>query len=133
MSAPLAGIAGNNMVSTTSYVVAVGELIQVSLHDEYGWYANTSDVYFNGEFKTLVNGYLLSDESLGTLTAVPGGEAAITYAHERYGAQEIWFFGSNGETAVVNLMGVPIHDHSSIHQGGPAYGTYSHNITEEGA
>jgi hypothetical protein len=73
----------------------------------------------------LIRGFAMENTDVGELT-VPTDEegAAIIYKHQKAAKNSIWFFASTGEYALVNIVSVPIHDHSSIVQGGPAYGTY---------
>jgi hypothetical protein len=37
---------------------------------------------------------------------------------------KVYFLSRTGEKGVVDIISVPIHDHSSVVTGGPAYGTY---------
>jgi hypothetical protein len=72
-----------------------------------------------------INGFVVEDERVGTITAAtdrPG--AAVVYTHKRVESNAIWFFSVSGERGLVNVISVPIHDHSSVVHGGPAYGTY---------
>jgi len=72
------------------------------------------------------NGFYLEDIEVGEITPVEG-EPAVIYTHKKPASNSIWFVAREGAGArrgVCNVMSVPIHDHSSIVQGGPAYGTY---------
>lgn len=72
------------------------------------------------------NGFYVENKAVGTITAVPN-EPAVIYKHNKPEQNAIWFVakkGSGSRRGVVHVMSVPIHDHSSIVQGGPAYGTY---------
>jgi hypothetical protein len=72
------------------------------------------------------HGFYVEDTEVGTITPVDG-EAAVIYTHKKPAKNSIWFVAREGAGArrgVCNVMSVPIHDHSSIVQGGPAYGTY---------
>lgn len=87
-----------------------------------------SDAYF-GESRTPTRGFVVENEDVGTIVVTDQAEAAVTYTHKKAEQNSIWFFGVNEEDeiikiGVVNVISVPIHDHSSIVQGGPAYGTY---------
>lgn len=73
--------------------------------------------------KTLINGYAVQYDDVGTLEAVPN-EPAVIYTHKKFGLNKIFFFARTGEISVVDVIAVPIHDHSSIISGGPAYATY---------
>jgi hypothetical protein len=80
---------------------------------------------FNGtyELRDLVNGYAVVDSETGELEAVPD-EPAVLYKHKKYGLNKVYFFARTGEISIVDIIAVPIHDHSSVVTGGPAYGTY---------
>lgn len=70
------------------------------------------------------NGFLVEDKEVGDIEAVPN-EPTVIYTHKKYEQNKIVFFGRNPEeTCTVNVISVPIHDHSSIVTGGPAYATY---------
>ena len=72
------------------------------------------------------NGFYLEDTKAGDLTPV-SNEPAVIYTHKKPVNNSIWFVAREGagtRRGVCNVMSVPIHDHSSIVQGGPAYGTY---------
>jgi len=76
------------------------------------------------ESKQLQNGFALADENVGEIVAKDGAPT-ITYTHKKFGQNRIYFFGRNkGETCVISVIAVDIHDHSSIVTGGPAYATY---------
>lgn len=72
----------------------------------------------------LVQGFAVEYEDVGTIEPVDG-EPAVIYTHKKYSQNRIFFFSSNsGEECTVSVISVPIHDHSSIVTGGPAYSTY---------
>jgi hypothetical protein len=70
-----------------------------------------------------VNGFLVQDDDVGEIEAVPS-EPAVIYTHKKYAQNKIFYFAKTGERGEVNVIAVPIHDHASIVTGGPAYGTY---------
>lgn len=70
----------------------------------------------------LLNGFVVDDESVGTIEASDG--PCVIYTHHKFEFNTITFYALTGEKGRVNIMSVPIHDHSSIVAGGPAYGTY---------
>ena len=75
---------------------------------------------------SLTNGFYVEDEDVGTIERVPN-KAAVVYTHKKPEPNTIWFIAASGagsRRGAVNVVSVPIHDHSSIVQGGPAYGTY---------
>jgi hypothetical protein len=68
-----------------------------------------------------INGFVVEDSTVGALAATG---TAVVYTHKKAQKNTIWFFAKTGETGTVDIISVPIHDHGSIVQGGPAYGTY---------
>ena len=82
--------------------------------------------YQDGTTKTvpLLRGFVLDDENVGELIASDSEGTVVTYKHKTFELNKITFYAITGEKGIVNVMSVPIHDHSSIVAGGPAYGTY---------
>lgn len=74
--------------------------------------------------KELLHGFLVENIDVGTLAQSPTYENGVRYTHKVGSENAIWFFARTGHKGVMNIINVPIHDHSSIVQGGPAYGTY---------
>lgn len=73
----------------------------------------------------LTNGFVVENSDVGEIVSAGSNEgAAVVYTHKKAEKNSIWFFAETGERTVVNVVSVPIHDHSTIVQGGPAYGTY---------
>ena len=79
----------------------------------------------------LINGFGTKDRKVGTVSKVNGNEdsPSVTYKHLKSEKNTIWFFALTGEVGVVDIISVPIHDHSSVVQGGPAFGTYFSEYT----
>lgn len=79
----------------------------------------------NGQYISLplVQGFAVLHGDVGTIEAVPG-EPAVKYTHKKFSMNKIYFLSRTGELGAVDIISVPIHDHSSIVTGGPAYGTY---------
>jgi hypothetical protein len=73
--------------------------------------------------QTLVNGFYLENTEVGSIRAVPG-QPAVVYTHKKFSPNRIVFVAKTKETGIVDVISVPIHDHSSIVTGGPAYATY---------
>lgn len=72
----------------------------------------------------LTNGFIVENDQVGSIESVES-EPAIIYSHKKYEKNRIMFFGTNpGEMCTVSIISVPIHDHSSIVTGGPAFATY---------
>lgn len=89
----------------------------------------------NGAYvsQELINGFYVENPKVGTITAV-ANEPAVTYTHKRFDSNKIIFKALTTEELVLDVISVPIHDHSSIVTGGPAYGTYfADDETEDNA
>jgi len=89
------------------------------------WFPRTNDVPIDeqGNTVTPTNGFWVEDDTVGEITPVDG-ELAVEYHHKKSSKNVIWFEAATGERCVIHIGMVPIHDHSSVVQGGPAYGTY---------
>lgn len=102
----------------------------INVRSGFGWFAAESAPvnFFNDMPKAssqLTRGYAMENTDVGELVEAPDEEGAVVvYTHKKAAKNSIWFFTRTGERALVNVITVPIHDHSSIVQGGPAYGTY---------
>jgi hypothetical protein len=70
---------------------------------------------------TPIRGFVVEDKTVGELKK---NENGVSYTHKKAQKNTVWFFARSGETGTVDIISVPIHDHGSIVQGGPAYGTY---------
>lgn len=96
------------------------------------WFASQETKrFFNGKPRDdLVRGFLSENTDVGIITPTDNNEElAVIYQHLRDAENRIWFFAATGETAVCDITRIPIHDHATISQGGPAYATYwSDNI-----
>ncbi len=84
-----------------------------------------------GFFRDMLNvsemtrGFVVEDEKIGAISSSTGAaEVAVIYTHKKPAKNAIWFFSATGEIGLINIITVPIHDHSNILQGGPAFGTY---------
>lgn len=73
--------------------------------------------------RTLLQGFVVDDEDVGEITKV-AGEPAVIYKHKKFSENIITFYALTTEKGYVYVISVPIHDHSSIVSGGPAYGSY---------
>lgn len=118
--------------------LAVGESLQchVPIVHEIGegWFPRIGDIYFTGvtggtNIRTLVDGWCLENDEVGTLTQL-SDQLGVVYQHNYPMVQYIYFFAATGETGVISVVPAPIHDHSSITQGGPAFGTYFRDRNE---
>jgi hypothetical protein len=91
-----------------------------------GWFPSRDSQVVAGEVRSdIYNGFIVENTNIGTIsTDGVEGEVGVIYHHKRALENKIWFFADTGEVAVCVISSVPIHDHSSVVQGGPAYGTY---------
>ena len=80
----------------------------------------------NGVDKPLINGFYVENDDVGTIEALDEGLGfGVLYWHKKPEANVIRYITEIPEiTSECHIISVPIHDHSSIVQGGPAYGTY---------
>jgi hypothetical protein len=85
------------------------------------------------ELKTLQNGFCVGNEKAGEIIKVYSDAVAIDYKHKLGLENVIYFFAATGEWGFVEVSSVPVHDHSTLVQGGPAYGTYFTRVDGEEA
>ncbi len=115
-------------VSVVAMYLLAGQKIKLEspLSDEnhLGFFVHPGPIVFRGTERELVRGFLVENQDVGGIVATGEAEPAVIYTHNRAEDNSIWFFAHTGEKAVCNIISVPIHDHSSIVQGGPAYGTF---------
>ena len=105
--------------------------ISISPRSASGFWAMQGNEPPVGYFRDMPNvsemyrGFVVEDETIGGLSSNTGAaEVAVIYTHKKPARNAIWFFSATGEIGLINIITVPIHDHSSILQGGPAFGTY---------
>lgn len=101
-------------------------LISCSLDNNKGLFPKTDgNVRINGEYRSLKKGFVSVNENVGEIVEESQDKVAIKYKHIYPTDNIIWFFAITGERVKITIQGVAdIHDHASIHTGGPAYGTY---------
>ena len=119
------------MLDTLSMYILPGMTKKFKAHE---YFAQLDPVnhrsVLTGEYseQTPVNGFIVDDDQVGSILPVEG-EAAVYYTQKRYAPNAITFYGRRntgtiGPMGRILIVSVPIHDHSSIVTGGPAYGTY---------
>ena len=131
-------------MSGSSLALLPGMKVDLVVNDYFAR-TDTYDVYNNTtgetETKNLVNGFYVEDETAGTIIAI-AGKAGVTYQHIKARENNIWFIAltevdGEPEKGLFSVIYVPIHDHSSIVVGGPAYATYqsegNREVEEEGS
>lgn len=118
------------MKSTQSVYLSPGDTIRLKVEIEpensHGLYPRIDDVTidFIGTSVKLVTGFRIEKDDVGTLTATAEKETSVKYTHNKPENNRIWFYALTDEVIITDVISVPIHDHSSIVRGGPAYGTY---------
>jgi hypothetical protein len=82
------------------------------------------------ETKELLRGFYVEDEEVGEISApnVPG--TSVIYTHKKAKENTVWFVartevGGLPEMGRFRVISVPVHDHSTITTGGPAFATYA--------
>jgi len=102
-----------------------GMSAKIAAFDEFALMGTVKHRKFSGEFVDIetVNGFVMDDDTVGELEAVPG-EPAIIYKHKKYSRNIITFYSRMYAMGRADIISVPIHDHASIVSGGPAFGTY---------
>jgi len=86
----------------------------------------------NGEEVELQNGFYVENTEVGEIIEAPENTSKVTYHHKKAETNVIWYIGENGLLkAHFDVLAIPIHDHSSIVQGGPALGTYFTDSEED--
>lgn len=99
--------------------------IEIPVDDEgKGFFPNAGPIKFEGSDKSLINGFFVENIKVGTIKDAGGDELSITYTHIESTENKIHFYASTNERCVIMIVNTPIHDHSSMVQGGPAFGTY---------
>jgi len=121
-------------ISATSVYIVPGQRIKIkipiSTRNNNGFFAAQGSEPPKGYFEKqprhseMTRGFVVEDKNIGTIERTDADEAAVIYTHRQPYKNTIWFFAQTNEIAMINIISVPIHDHSSIVQGGPAYGTY---------
>lgn len=83
-----------------------------------------AQVKYKGNQYEVVNGWIVEDSKVGSIEP-NGTKPSVIYTHKKPEKNALHFFDYKGALGCsVYIVAVPIHDHSSIVQGGPAYATY---------
>ena len=97
-----------------------------------GYYPQVGSIDISGGGSvTLQNGFWVENEDIGAIIAVSSEKLAATYKQKIYGENTVWFYSHTGERVRVQIVMMAPHDHSSISEGGPAYGTYYSEVVQE--
>jgi hypothetical protein len=108
--------------SNTSVYLIPGMSAKFEAIDAYINSKNTGK--FLGIELPTVRGFAVLYPDVGTIEVTDDQEAAVKYTHKKFSLNKVYFLSRTGELGVIDIISVPIHDHSSIVTGGPAYGTY---------
>ena len=99
--------------------------IPTTLNNDGGFTCKDGSVTLSsGDIVELKKGFCVEYSEVGELHDVFSNELAIRYDHKLPRTNIIWFYAYTGECVRILSQPVQVHDHSSISQGGPAYGTY---------
>lgn len=98
--------------------------IPTTLDNDGGYSPLKEQVVLNGATKVPQNGFVLEDETVGTIKKAHSDKVAIDYKHFLPASNVIWFYAYTGERVRMAATPMIVHSHESIAQGGPAYGTY---------
>lgn len=104
----------------------------ISEMNNMGYFPRQNNVRLYGIDREVKRGFVVKDRDAGDIEETSENEVAVIYTHKRPEKNEIWFYALTGERGLIEIISVPIHDHSSIMQGGPAYGTYFSDDIEAG-
>lgn len=109
---------------TSAVYLLPGMSVKIKAMNHFVETKEVEHVRQDGSVEELIplNGFVIDDTVVGELTAGDGPE--VIYKHKMFEYNMITFYARTGEKGQVAIMSVPIHDHSSIVAGGPAYATY---------
>ena len=110
---------------STSVYLLPGMSVKIKAMDYFIKHGQVRHMYRDGTIgdQTLEQGFVVDDDTVGEIKAVPG-EPAVIYKHKKFSENVITFYALTGEKGYVYVISVPIHSHASVIDGGPAYGTY---------
>jgi len=120
----------NDMISNTIYLRS-GMSVKVKQfkgeHDGGRFVLHGKHVITKDE--VLVRGFAVVNSLIGTISIDDSDLSGVIYTHKKPEENAVWFFALTGERGALFISSVPIHDHSSVPQGGPAFGTYFSEYT----
>ena len=122
-------LSGNNNYTISIPVGTVLELsVPLDISTGHGYFPYSEQtIDFAGKTLNVYGGFAVFNDEVGTLEEVSVGTGVgptVRYTHKKQKENTIYFFSDNGIYQTIAIVNVPIHDHSSIIQGGPAFGTY---------
>ncbi len=125
--------------TSTTLSMTQGTSIEISIpsdtHTGQGEFMRPAEdeVRIGGESSPHILGFVSEFPNVGTIEEVKDyPDIKVKYTHKASRANRIFFFTADNDQHTISIVAMPIHDHSSIYQGGPAYGTYAYDkIIEE--
>jgi hypothetical protein len=117
----------NPGMNSSAIYVLPGMTVKIKALKHFCRHDDVTHEYLNGESKPNVQlrrGFVVDNPDIGDIEDSKEEEASILYKHKKFAENVITFYADTGEMGKVFVISVPIHDHSSIITGGPAYGTY---------
>lgn len=126
-----------NPATTTFFAANVGDVIRIRRPVGYPHRGAGSG---ESEKKYECLGFKIMNEDLGHFVRTeneeytPDNSLCVYYKHEKSGKQVIQYNANGGLKPIVfyiTIQGITVHDHGSIHMGGPAYATYYAEVPEE--
>lgn len=115
-------------IDTVKFTVRVGDLVKIERPKGY------PPVEFEGnpDPKQYLNGFVIMYPELGEFEDEIEG-TAVYYRHNLSGKQIIEYIsrGLGRYKFRAELEGIIVHDHSSVHTGGPAFATYYAEVPTE--
>jgi hypothetical protein len=99
----------------------------------YGSFPSTkTSVEFFGKTISLTSGFGVLDDDVGELIQSSDIDCpSVIYKHKKQASNKLFFLSDNNIYQTLSIVNIPLHDHSSIEQGGPAFGTYYVDYKEE--
>ena len=88
-------------------------------------------VKVNGKDTKHVYGFVVENDTVGIVEEIPGTDLKVKYSHLKNETNRIFYYTANMEKYIIAIIAMPLHDHSSIPQGGPAFGTYYYDKPTE--
>jgi hypothetical protein len=117
----------NNYVITIPVGVTLKIQVPIDLSMGYGFFpSQKTSIEVLNKTINLIEGFGVLNNDIGTLSNVSARSECpeILYTHLKQKTNKIFFFSDNDLYQTVSIINMPIHDHSNIQQGGPAFGTY---------
>ena len=117
--------------------MSAGTFVEISIPTNLkrgqGFFSLDKDtlVDMNGEMVPHTWGFVSENETGGVIEDIPGEEIKVRYTHLKNESNRIYFYTASNEKYSIAIIAMPIHDHSSISQGGPAFGTYYYDKVVE--